>query len=193
MTRKGKNVGGNIQNRRTRRLQAASEPSTHAVNAQTNRELAFRKPIKPKNADSKQRVNDLLSFASFGLGCGSWAWSVISPESSIFFGSVLLLAAVFFTWLGVQRVWTFGKFWRVTVPVLLLGVFLAFDWFVVVRPQRGKAFQDLLVEGYHLTNECEAIPGDTQMPTWIRDQSNGWQSRVQQLIGARLEPVINFV
>ena len=75
------------------------------------------------------------------------------------------------------------------IPVFIATLgFAAFDWRVVVKPQRDKPFRDLLVEGYHLTNECGSIPGDTQMPTWIRDQSKGWQSRAQQLIGERLRP-----
>jgi len=120
------------------------------------------------------------------LAFASWGWTVIAPDSSAVFGSLLLFAAVLLVLVGIHRVWTRGRilFWlAVSVSIVGFGVF---DWLIVVKPQRGKPFRDLLVEGYHLTNECEAIPGDTQMPTWMRDQSKGWQSRVQQLIGARL-------
>jgi hypothetical protein len=72
--------------------------------------------------------------------------------------------------------------------LVVLVAFVLFDWTVVVKPQRGKPFRDLLVEGYHLTNGRESIPADTQMPTWMRDQSKEWQARTQELIGERLKP-----
>jgi hypothetical protein len=70
--------------------------------------------------------------------------------------------------------------------VVVIAAFSAVGWFGIVKPQRDKPFRDLLVEGYHLTNECQSIPADQEMPSWIRDQSKAWQSRVQQLIEEKL-------
>lgn len=145
-----------------------------------------REPRRPKESDPKQRFNELLSLVSFALGCASWGWTVIAPESSAIFGSALLFIAVVFAALGLQRVWTFGRIWLGVAATVLIVGFGVFDWFVVIKPQRGKPFQTLLVVGYHLTNECGAIPGKTQMPSWMRDQSKGWQARVQQLIADKL-------
>jgi hypothetical protein len=141
---------------------------------------------KQPDPERTQRRNDLLTLIGVALGCASWGWTVLAPESSVKFGSALLFAGVAIFLLGLWRVWRNRKVWfGVTALIAILG-FGAFDWFVVVKPQRGKVFQDLLVEGYHLTNECQSIPGDTQIPAWIRDQSKAWQSRSQQLIGERL-------
>lgn len=147
------------------------------------------KPFKGQhNESASQRRNELFTLIGFALGCASWGWTVIAPDSSIWFGTALLFTAFAFMLWGLWRVWTVRKRWFGLVAVIALIGFLLFDWRIVVRPQRDKPFQDLLIEGYHLTNECQSIPGTTQMPTWMRDQSKGWQARTEQLIGERLKP-----
>jgi hypothetical protein len=177
------------KNRRERRIQLQPEVGEGAPNGAKQNEKADRsKPKKIPDTESTRRSNDLLNWIGVALGFASWGWTALAPESSVVFGSVLLFAAVAISLFGLWRVWAIRRLLFVaTALATVIGVG-AFDWYVVVKPQRGKAFQDLLVEGYHLTNECGAIPGDTQMPTWMRDQSKGWQSRAQQLIGSRLSP-----
>jgi hypothetical protein len=128
----------------------------------------------------------MLTWIGIALGCASWGWTVLAPNSSVVFGSCLLFAAVSLFLVGLWRVWSARTIWFVATTLVVVAGFSAFDWLVVVRPQRGKDFRVLLVEGYHLTNECQSIPGDQEMPSWIRDQSKAWQSRAQQLIEEKL-------
>jgi hypothetical protein len=144
-------------------------------------------PKEKPGEDTTQRRNELFTLFGFGLGCASWGWTAIAPESSIWFGTLLLFAAVVSVLWGVWRVWAFRTVWFALLALVSFIGFASFDWRVVVKRQRNKPFRDLLVEGYHITNECQGIPGDTQMPEWMRDQSKGWQSRAQQLIGDRLK------
>jgi len=144
------------------------------------------KPEKQPDSESAQRRNDLFNLISVALGCASWGWTVIAPESSVVFGSALLFLAVTVGLLGLWRVWTARRIWYGATVLIAIIIFAAFDWFIVVKPQRGKPYRDLLVEGYHLVNECQAIPADEEMPAWIRDQSKSWQSRVQQRIEEKL-------
>src|ERR1700740_3143010 len=65
--------------------------------------------------------------------------------------------------------------------------FGAFDWYVVIKPQKGKEFKNLLVDGYHITSECEGIPGTSEMPDWMRDQSTKWQATAEQTISEKLD------
>src|ERR1039458_986378 len=43
-----------------------------------------------------------------------------------------------------------------------------------------------LVEGYHISSECESMPGMRKMPEWMRNQSKTWQTRVEDLINQKL-------
>jgi hypothetical protein len=63
---------------------------------------------------------------------------------------------------------------------------MAFDCYIVIKPQRGKPFQALLVRGYHLASECGSMTREQQMPTWMRDESKAWQAQVEQLISDKL-------
>ena len=184
--------GGSSHDRRLRQRQDKdlATPQSELVGAEgKEQKTGFVSPKqKKKEAESKQRLSELLNLASFALGCGSWGWTVIAPESSAIFGSVLLFVAVIFALLGLQRIWTVGKIWFGLAAMILIAGFGVFDWFIVVKPQRGKPFQALLVEGYHISNECQAIPGATLMPDWMRDQSKEWQARVQQLVADKLSP-----
>jgi hypothetical protein len=181
--------GGSSHDRRSRQRQSEHSGDLQqivSVEDTGQSQNVSRKERKQQAEESKKRRSELLNFASFGLGCASWGWSVIAPDSSAVFGSVLLLAAVVFFLMGLQRVWTVGKVWFALICVAFIAGYGVFDWYVVVKPQRGKPFKELLVEGYHLTNECQTVPGKTQMPDWMRDQSKEWQARVQQLISEKL-------
>jgi hypothetical protein len=165
-----KATGGNSHDRRNDRRQ-----ETEGVrNADTSKS---KKTLRASpDGEATQRRNDLITLIGLALAFASWGWTVIAPESSVWFGSILLFAAFASALWALWRVWALRKGWFWLPAFAAIAVFTAFDWSVVVRPQRGEPFRDLLVEGYHLTNECESIPGTTQMPTWMRDQSKGWQS-----------------
>jgi hypothetical protein len=138
------------------------------------------------NPEAQERRNELLHLIGISLGLASWGYTILVPESGYKSGTVLLFASVVVILFGIWRVWRYSRIWFSTVVLVVMTGFVAFDWFVIIRPERGKPFRDLLVEGYHLTNECQSIPANEEMPSWIRDQSKEWQSRVQQLIGERL-------
>ncbi len=89
--------------------------------------------------------------------------------------------------LAVHRIWQPGKLLTTFITIVVLTGFGMFDWFVVVQPQRGKPFKELLVSGYHLTNECGSRSAKEPMPTWMRDQSKGWQAQVEQIISQKLD------
>jgi len=149
--------------------------------------IALLKPKAVSQPQSKpDRFNEFLSLVSLALTLGSWGWTVISPESSIWFGSALLLMGLLATLLAIVRVWPIGKLVGFGLVVAALSAFLAFDWLVVIQPQRGKEFKTLLVEGYHVSDECAVLPGKEEMPEWIRDQSARWQTRTESAIAERL-------
>lgn len=142
---------------------------------------------KASAAESKDRFNDVLAIVSFGLGLASWGWSVIAPNYSIVFGSALLFAAVVTMVAAIRKMWSLRKLTFVFVSAVALLGFVTFDWYIVIKPQRGKPFQALLVHGYHLTSECGSLTAKQQMPTWMRDESKEWQAQVEQLISQKLE------
>ncbi len=136
-------------------------------------------------AESKTRFSEVLSLISFAFTLASWGWSVIAPDSSAIFGSVLLFIAVGTMLLAIIRLWALKKLVSASLTVVALLGFLIFDWYVVIKPQRGKPFQALLMHGYYLTGECGNLHGDQQMPIWLRDESKAWQGQVEQLISEK--------
>jgi hypothetical protein len=177
-------LGGSSHDRRIRHRHDDVAGAPHAK-AKTVK-LTASESGRQATSESAQRRNDLFNLIGFALGCASWGWTVLAPESSTVFGSVLLFLAVMVGLLGIWRVWAGRKIWYGVVVLIAIASFVAFDWFIVVKPQRGKPYRDLLVEGYHLVNECQTIPANDEMPAWIRDQSKSWQSRVQQRIEEKL-------
>lgn len=146
-----------------------------------NKKMAMSSPAK---AD---KFNEVLGLFSLAFTVASWGWTAIAPDSSVWFGSVLLFMGVAVTLVAIFRVWSMGKIIASALVVAVLCSFGAFDWFVVIKPQKGKQFKALLVEGYHLTSECSGIPGTSQMPDWMRDQSKEWQARVEQVVSDKLD------
>jgi hypothetical protein len=141
---------------------------------------------KASTVEKRARFNEVLSIISFACTLASWGWSVIAPESSAIAGSLLLLLAMVALLLAVIRAWSPGKIASASMSVVAILLVLVFDWYVVLKPQRGKAFQALLVHGYHLTGECRSLAGKQEMPTWMRDESKAWQAQVEQLIAENL-------
>jgi hypothetical protein len=186
MSKRKQTEGGSSHDRRSkRRHNEPTAPPAARAEAYEEREAA---PSEPKSADpeSTQRRNELLSLVGISLTFLSWGSTFLPWQTSSWLGSGLLCAAAISLVLGLWRVWGFGRIWF-ALPALTVAVAtITLGWFGIVKPQRGKPFRDSLVEGYHLTNECESIPGNTEMPTWMRDQSKGWQSRVGQLIAEHL-------
>jgi hypothetical protein len=150
------------------------------------KEFKLEAAVAKVTNNKKERFNDVLGLISFACGLAAWGWSVIAPNSSIVFGSILLLAAVVLTVLALRRMWLLGNLASSGVALVALAAFCFFDWYIVVKPQRGKPFQDLLVHGYHLTSECGSLAARQRMPDWLRDESKGWQAQVDQLITEKL-------
>jgi hypothetical protein len=136
--------------------------------------------------ESKARFNDFLSLIGVACGLASWGWTVLAPDSSVFFGSALLFAATVAMVAAVRKRWSLGKLASVGVAIVVLLGFITFDWYIVVKPQRGKPFQALLVHGYDLTGECGSLKGKQEMPSWMRDESKAWQAQAEQLISQEL-------
>src|ERR1700693_434753 len=162
--------------------------------SKNRRQRRERERIEAKNAtqivkstnEQKERASDPLGLISFACGLAAWGWSVIAPESSALFGSVLVGAAVALSVVGLRRRFLLGNAASTTVALSALTAFIFFDWYIVVKPQRGKPFQGLLVHGYHLTSECGSLAARQRMPDWLRDESKGWQAQVDQLITEKL-------
>lgn len=133
------------------------------------------------------RFNEVLSIISFAFTVGSWGWTVIAPDSSAMFGSALLLIAVLSSLVAILRGWPLKKAYAAVLATIVLIGFGVFDWYIILKPQRGKEFKAILVDGYHITSECSQIPGQTDMPEWMRDQSKEWQAKVEQLISQKLD------
>jgi hypothetical protein len=180
--------GGSSHDRRVQRRHHDAPQPIPAENEKKAEPLPGFRQSRIKDAESKRRLNDLLGPMGIALGLASWGWTVIAPESSRVLGSVLLLLAAISFLAGVVRTWHLRKFLATVVTIVVITCFVAFDWYIVIKPQRGKPFQALLVEGYHLTNECEIVPARTEMPAWMRDQSTEWQARTQALIFDKLKP-----
>jgi len=141
---------------------------------------------KASTVESKERFKDVLALVGFACSLASWGWSVIAPNSSMIFGSTLLFIAVAAMLVAVRRMWSLGKLALVCVATVAILGFITFDWYIVIKPQRGKPFQALLVHGYHLTSECGSLTGKQEMPIWMRDESKAWQARAEQLISEKL-------
>jgi hypothetical protein len=141
---------------------------------------------KASTIELKERFSEALTLVGFACSLASWGWSVIAPSSSAVFGSILLFIAIFAMVAAVRRMWSLGKVSSAFLTIVALFGLIVFDWYIVVKPQRGKPFQALLVHGYHLTSECGSMTGKQQMPTWMRDESKAWQAQVEQLISDKL-------
>lgn len=141
---------------------------------------------KSSAVESKERFNEVLALIGFAGTLASWGWSVIAPNSSMVFGSTLLFIAVVAMLVAIWRMWSVGRVVSVCLALVAILGFAAFDWYIVVKPQRGKPFQALLVHGYHLTSECGSLSGQQEMPSWMRDESKVWQAQVEQLISEKL-------
>jgi hypothetical protein len=140
-------------------------------------------PEQPKSG----KFSDALGPLSFALTAASWGWAVIAPDSSAIFGSVLLVLGFVFALIALFKVWSVRAVFRIVITVAMICSFVAFDWYIVIKPQKGKAFKDLLVAGYHIENGCESVPAKAPMPQWLRDQSKEWQATVGQRIADKLD------
>jgi hypothetical protein len=141
---------------------------------------------KASAVEPRDRRNEVLNLVGFACGLASFAWSVIAPNSSPIFGSILIFTAVGAMVFALCRMWPLGKLAMACVAIVaMLGV-VTFDWYIVIKPQRGKPFETLLVHGYHLTSECGSLAGKQQMPSWLRDESKQWQAQVEQLVMEKL-------
>jgi hypothetical protein len=134
----------------------------------------------------RERFNQFLGIVGVALALASWGWTVISPDTSVTFGSILLFGAVLTTVVAVARI-VQNKFIIAAICVVALAGFSAFDWYFVISPQKGKQFKSLLVDGYHIADECGAVPASTQMPDWMKDQSTRWQAKAEELITDKLD------
>ena len=141
---------------------------------------------KAATIESKERYGEFLTLIGFACSLASWGWSVIAPNSSAIFGSILLFVAVFAIVAALRRMWSLGKLSSVCVAIVAALGLVTFDWYIVLKPQRGKPFQALLVQGYNLTSECRSLAGKQQMPVWMRDESKTWQAQVEQLVSDKL-------
>lgn len=160
-------------------------PEAAAVAAASADERRRSQPLQHGPTKSA-RFNEVLGLVSFAFTVASWGWTVIAPDSSIWFGSALLFMGVTAMLVAIFRVWLIGKIAGSALVVAVLVLFGAFDWFVVIKPQKGKEFKTLLMEGYHISDECSVLPGKEDMPEWIRDQSTRWQTRTESAIAEKL-------
>jgi hypothetical protein len=147
-----------------------------------------RKQWRILDAKSSQRKSEAFNLIGFALALVSWGWTVLAPQSSVVFGSILLLFAAVFATLGIIRAFGFGRVGSVSLLAFALVAIGFFDWKVVVSPQRGREFKGLLSEGYHLTDDCGTRSAKEPLPTWLRDKSAAWQAEVQQMVTQRLDP-----
>ena len=137
-------------------------------------------------ANPRKRFDDFLTLAGIASGFLSWGWAVLAPTSSSIFGSILVFVGVAAFAFAIRRMFSLEPSSFVFVAAVALVGFAIFDWYIVIKPQRGKPFQDLLVQGYHLDTQCGGMPGKDTMPTWLRDESKSWQAQVDQLITQKL-------
>jgi hypothetical protein len=131
---------------------------------------------------NRNRLSVALSLVSFAFTAASWGWAVVLPQSSVWVGSVLFFLAVVSLLAALLRMWPLPKLVSGVIVVLSLCGFAAFDWYIVIRPQRGRDFGEVLVGGYNLLSECSQIPAKEDMPEWMREQSKKWQGRAEELI-----------
>lgn len=135
----------------------------------------------------KEKWSETLTLFGYACGLGSWAWTVLAPESSTVFASILFGLAVLFAVLSTLRAFEWRGLRALLVWTVAIIGFCAFDYRFVVSPQRGKEFKSLLGEGYHLTDECGSRSAAEPFPAWLHDQSIAWQARVQQLVTEKLD------
>jgi hypothetical protein len=177
-----------IKTPETQQLNRTQRKELRKEEARKRRSEKLKAAIASLNEPSRrEKFNEGLTLISFACTVGSWGWSVVAPDSSVWFGSILLLVAVLLLLIAVFRVWRIGKLVGSTLAIAVLGLFGFFDWHVVIKPQRGKPFKELLVSGYHMMNDCGTRSAKDPMPTWLRDQSKGWQAQVAQLISQKLD------
>lgn len=139
-----------------------------------------REPSQPTNQSRRSktrpiprsdRFGQVLSLISFAFTTASWGWAVISPESSASFGSILFFLAVVSFLVALLRLWRLPRWMSALIVTAVLCGYGVFDWEIIWKPQRGKEFKTMLVEGYHIASECSQVPAHTEMPEWMRDQS----------------------
>jgi len=135
----------------------------------------------------QRRLDEFYTLLGLALALGSWGYSVISPEPNFWLGSLLLGSAFLAATAGSCRAFELRKGATIAVSVVVLIVFGFFDWRVIVEPQRGLPFKQLLVSGYHLTDECGNRSASEPLPTWLQNQSTAWQAQVEQLITQKLD------
>jgi hypothetical protein len=177
-----------IKTLETQQLNRTQRKELRKEEARKRRREKLKAAIASLNEPSRrEKFNEGLTLISFACTVGSWGWSVVAPDSSILFGSILLFIAVMSMLFAVFRVWPMRKLAAISLVLVVLGTFGAFDWYVVIKPQKGKEFKNLLVDGYHITSECEGIPGTSEMPDWMRDQSTKWQATAEQTISEKLD------
>lgn len=141
---------------------------------------------KVSTVELKERFNEVLALVGFAGTLASWGWSVTAPNSSAIFGSILLFVAVFPIVAAIRRMWSIGKLSSVCVAIVAILGLVTFDWYIVIKPQRARPFQTLLVQGYYLRSECGSLAGKQLMPIWMRDESKAWQAQVEQLVSEKL-------
>jgi hypothetical protein len=135
----------------------------------------------------QQKWNEVYTLVGLALALGSWGYSVISPEPNFWLGLLLLALALTAGAIGTCKVFDLRKAGAALVILFTLVGFAFFAWYVIIRPQRGKQFKELLVTGYHLTDECGSRTAKEPLPTWLRDQSMAWRGQVEQLVAEKLD------
>ncbi|MFI5110777.1 MAG: hypothetical protein ACHP78_18300 [Terriglobales bacterium] len=134
----------------------------------------------------REKFQDFFALVGIGGTFAAWGWSAVAPNSSVVFGSILLLIAVLAVWAAVRRMFESGRFASIATFLILMAGFAAFDYFVVVKPRRERPLKNLLVRGYQISSECQVLPHNDQMPLWMRDQSKTWQTQAEQMIAQDL-------
>lgn len=135
----------------------------------------------------QRKWDEVYTLLGLALALGSWGYSAISPEPNFYFGSLLLAAAFVLVGIGVCRAFDLRLGQTTAVTMLMLAVFVFFDWYVIVEPQRGLPFRQLLVSGYHLTDECNNRSAAEPIPEWLHNQMTAWYAQVEQLVGQKLD------
>ncbi|HEX8817139.1 MAG TPA: hypothetical protein VF753_16700 [Terriglobales bacterium] len=161
--------------------QHPEEAAIAAASSEANQiKMLKQKPTK------SEKINEILNITSFALALASWGYAVIAPDSNALFGSGLLLMAVLVFLAAVWRAWNPKRLTMALITICVLVGFGVFDWYVVLQPYKGKQFKSLLVEGYHISDECSVLPARDEMPEWIREQSSKWQTQTASAIADKL-------
>src|ERR1700740_3609564 len=94
-----------IKTPETQQLNRVQRKELRKEEARKRRSEKLKAAIASLNEPSRrEKFNEGLTLISFACTVGSWGWSVVAPDSSILFGSLLLFVAVMSMLLAVFRV-----------------------------------------------------------------------------------------